>query len=127
MSRAFSGSPKYSRRSGRRFFPQILAGKAPGEPVRIWVPGCSTGEEVYSIAICLLEYLGDRASDTPIQIFATDISDAAIGKARAGIYPEEEMQEVSPERRRRFLHPDRMEIMQSTWPSASCACLPATT
>ena len=70
--------------------------------MRIWVPGCSTGEEVYSIAMCLLEHLGDRASATPIQIFGTDISDSAIEKARAGAYSEGEMRDVSAERRRRF-------------------------
>ena len=86
-----------------KIFPKILAGKAPGEAVRIWVPGCSSGEEAYSIAICLLEYLGDRAAGTPIQIFGTDISNTALQRARAGIYPEHELREVSPQRLRRFL------------------------
>ncbi len=83
-------------------FPQILAARHPAEPVRIWVPGCSTGEEVYSIAICLVEHLGDRAAATPIQIFGTEISDASIDKARAGVYSEQELRDVSPQRRRRF-------------------------
>lgn len=83
-------------------FPELLAAKPAGEPVRIWVAGCSTGEEAYSIAICLLESLGKRAAGTPIQIFATDVSDAAIEKARAGVYPEDELRDVAPERLRRF-------------------------
>ena len=87
---SFFRDPTYSRRCAEDSSTNF-GGEAPGEPVRIWVPGCSTGEEAYSIAICLLEHLGDRASDTPIQIFATDISDAAIGKARAASYSEEEM------------------------------------
>jgi two-component system, chemotaxis family, CheB/CheR fusion protein len=100
--------------------PQIVAAKAPGEPVRICVPGCSTGEEVYFIAICLLEHLGDRASDTPIQIFATDISDEAIKKARSRVHGRRDAGgSVSS--------PEPMEVMQSIWPSASFACLPATT
>ena len=72
------------------------------EPLRIWVPGCSSGEEPYSIAIRLLEFLGDRATDTPIQIFASDISDVAIEKARAGIFLENISIDVSPERMSRF-------------------------
>ncbi|MEO8131481.1 MAG: chemotaxis protein CheB, partial [Bryobacteraceae bacterium] len=86
----------------KKILPQILAAKSAGEPLRIWVTGCSTGEEAYSIAICALEHLGEKAADTPIQIFGTDISDAAIGKARAGVYPEAALKGVSQERRRRF-------------------------
>jgi len=102
---SFFREPEVFAALQKTILPQILAAKAPVEPVRIWVPGCSTGEEVYSIAICLLEHLSDRASATPIQIFATDISDVAIEKARAAVYSEEELQEVSPERRRRFFTP----------------------
>jgi PAS domain S-box-containing protein len=83
-------------------FPRLLKGGPAGEAIRIWVPGCSTGEEAYSIAICLLEHLDDRASATPIQIFATDVSDTAIEKARAGVYPADALHEASPERVRRF-------------------------
>uniref|UniRef100_A0A7C3KDA8 Response regulator n=1 Tax=Oscillatoriales cyanobacterium SpSt-418 TaxID=2282169 RepID=A0A7C3KDA8_9CYAN len=85
-------------------FPAITQNKSGDIPIRIWVAGCSTGEEVYSIAICLLEFLEDRAVQFPIQIFATDISEVAIEKARAGIYAENQMVEVSPARRRRFFH-----------------------
>ncbi|MEO6863210.1 MAG: chemotaxis protein CheB, partial [Microcoleus sp.] len=83
-------------------FPTITQNKSANAPIRIWVAGCSTGEEVYSIAICLLEFLGDRVIAPPIQIFATDISETAIGKARSGSYSENQMVEVSPERRQRF-------------------------
>ncbi|HWQ71348.1 MAG TPA: CheR family methyltransferase [Desulfitobacteriaceae bacterium] len=83
-------------------FPAIMKNRAPGEPVRIWVAGCSTGEEAYSITIVLMEYLGDKAVNTPIQIFATDINDMLIEKARAGIYPQSIMSDVSHERLRRF-------------------------
>ncbi len=58
------------------------------EPIRIWVPGCSTGEEAYSMAIALVEYLAQQSSEVPIQIFATDINEAALEKARRGVYPE---------------------------------------
>ncbi len=85
-------------------FHNITQNKSAEFPIRIWVAGCSTGEEVYSIAICLLEFLADRVTQPPIQIFATDISELAIDKARAGIYAENQMVGVSPERRRRFFY-----------------------
>ncbi|MEG4959052.1 MULTISPECIES: chemotaxis protein CheB [unclassified Microcoleus] len=83
-------------------FPTITQNKSPEVPIRIWVAGCSTGEEVYSIAICLLEFCSDRVIPPPIQIFATDISEVAISKARSGFYLENQMLGVSEERRRRF-------------------------
>lgn len=84
-----------------RVFPAILEGRR-DETVRIWVAGCSTGEEAYSIAIALLESLGERAAGTAIQIFASDIDAKAIDKARAGIYPEGIKADVSPARLQRF-------------------------
>jgi two-component system, chemotaxis family, CheB/CheR fusion protein len=86
-------------------FPAITHDKSAELPIRIWVAGCSTGEEVYSIAICLLEFLADRDTPPPIQIFATDISALSIDKARAGIYTENQMVAVSPARRLRFFYP----------------------
>jgi len=83
-------------------FPRICAGLESGEAIRIWVPGCSSGEEVYSIAIVLHEFLGDAANQTRIQIFATDISDADIQRARTAIYPDSAVAEVSPEQLRRY-------------------------
>jgi two-component system CheB/CheR fusion protein len=82
--------------------PKISAGKPKGEAFRIWVPGCSSGEEVYSIAMCLLENLGDQTGATPIQIFGTDVSEKEIEYARAGIYRESALQEVSEARLSRF-------------------------
>lgn len=85
-----------------RVLPTILAQKSPGVAVRIWVAGCSTGEEAYSIGICLLEYLAERDLQMPIQIFATDISETAIDRARTGIYKPGMMAGVSDDRLRRF-------------------------
>jgi two-component system, chemotaxis family, CheB/CheR fusion protein len=85
-------------------FHTITQNKSVEFPIRIWVAGCSTGEEVYSIAIGLLEFLADRVTQPPIQIFATDISEQAINKARSGIYTEAQMAGVSAERRRRFFY-----------------------
>ena len=65
-------------------FPAISESRSTKQPIRIWVPGCATGEEVYSIAIALLEYLGDRVPTPGIQLFGTDVSDAALQTARGG-------------------------------------------
>jgi two-component system CheB/CheR fusion protein len=83
-------------------FPDIAANRTQETPVRIWVPGCSTGEEAYSVAISLLEFLGDQAGVTGIQIFATDVSENAVEIARTGLYPQTVTADVAPERLRRF-------------------------
>ena len=85
-----------------KVFPLIMGDRPPGKEIRVWVPGCSTGEEAYSVAISLLEYLVENGLHLPIQVFATDISDRAIGKARAGWYPESIGADISPERLHRF-------------------------
>ncbi|MEI6429860.1 MAG: chemotaxis protein CheB [Pseudanabaena sp. ELA607] len=86
-------------------FPVICQNKPSNEPIRIWVAGCSSGEEVYSIAICLIEYLDNRPIRPQISIFATDISEIVISKARIGFYEENLLKEVSPERLSRFFIP----------------------
>jgi two-component system CheB/CheR fusion protein len=83
-------------------FPALFEHRSPKDPLRIWVPGCSSGEEAHSIAIVLLEYLGDRATSTRVQIFGTDLSDVAIERARTGFYTDSIADEVSPERLQRF-------------------------
>ena len=70
--------------------------------IRIWTPGCASGEETYSVAIALLESLGDKASQIPIQFFGTDVSDLGVTRARNGVYPENIQADVSAERLRRF-------------------------
>lgn len=83
-------------------FPDIIQHLAPTATLRIWVPGCSTGEEVYSLAICLLEFLEEQALTPLIQFFATDINVQALAHARAGVYSASAMAGVSSERRERF-------------------------
>jgi len=83
-------------------FPRLLANRPQGMPIRIWVPGCSSGEEVYSIAIALAEFLGDSKADVPVKLFGTDISEIALEKARAGRYVENIALDVSQERLRRY-------------------------
>jgi len=82
--------------------PTIMKNKAPNSPVRIWVVGCATGEEAYSVAMSLLEHMGEFVPKNSIQIFATDISESVIQKARAGAYPDSISKNVSEERLRRF-------------------------
>ena len=86
-------------------FPVLVKSKIAGEPVRVWVAGCSTGEEAYSIAICFKEFLGDHTPAGPgerVQIFATDLSEPAIVKARTGIYAKNELDAVTPQRLNEF-------------------------
>ena len=82
--------------------PKIVLSRDSSGPIRIWVPGCSSGEEVYSIAMVLLEYLGERSNEVTIQIFGTDISDTALEKARSGVYAPSLVEGISAERIRRF-------------------------
>lgn len=84
----------------REVWPQLQRRKAPGSPIRIWVPGCATGEEAYSLAMCLAE--DEAMASHPVQIFATDISSEAIAKARSGIFGREAIAQLSPERLARF-------------------------
>jgi two-component system CheB/CheR fusion protein len=83
-------------------FPALVDKKTINEPLRIWVAGCATGEEAYSMAICLQEQLGDKAAAIKIQIFATDVSETAITKARTGIYRQSELDGISPSRLSQF-------------------------
>jgi len=84
-------------------FPEILRQKRRDGTIRIWSAGCSTGEETYSLLIALLEFLAQEdASDVPVQVFGTDISEKAIEKARAGFYPDGALRDVSVERLTRF-------------------------
>jgi len=83
-------------------FPRLCVDRTPKDPIRIWVPGCATGEEVYSIAIALMEYLGDQPLASGIQIFGTDVSESAIEKARSGLYLDSITQDVSAERLNRY-------------------------
>ncbi|MES2656171.1 MAG: chemotaxis protein CheB [Bacteroidota bacterium] len=90
---------KYLKES---LFPKLLKRKKAGESLRIWVAACATGEEAYSIAMMLLEIQGSTTTNIPVQIFATDLSEHAIGKARVGIYTKQELETVSPKRIQRF-------------------------
>jgi len=76
-------------------FPGMLKTKDKGVPLRIWVAGCSTGEEAYSMGICLYECMGDRTMDSSFQIFASDLSERSIARARSGLYSRKDVSGLS--------------------------------
>lgn len=86
----------------RKVIPRLFKGRAVGETLRVWCAGCATGEEAYSLAICIAEYLGRRRADYPVQIFATDLSEISLDRAREGVYIENIALDVTPDRLRRF-------------------------
>jgi two-component system CheB/CheR fusion protein len=92
------------RKLKTRFLPDLLKskGKDRQKTLRVWVPGCATGEEVYSLAICILETLAQQGLKMNIQVFGTDLSESTIEHARAGIYSNAIEKDVSPLRLRRF-------------------------
>jgi len=98
----FFRDPEMYQALAKVIFPTLLGDKTSKQPLRIWVPGCASGEEVYSIAICMYEYMANQASNRSIQIFGTDLSDGAIEQARAGNYLDNISAEVSTERLQRF-------------------------
>ena len=87
---------------GASVVPAIFEGKGPDDEVRVWVAGCATGEEAYSVAVLLAEHAGRLAAPPRVQVFATDLSERAVAVGRAGVYPESIEADVSPERLRRF-------------------------
>jgi two-component system, chemotaxis family, CheB/CheR fusion protein len=98
----FFRDPDVFKTLKKKVLPKIINGMRSNDAIRIWVPGCATGEEVYSLAILLLEYLGDEAGSIPIQFFATDISDRALARARTGIFTESIAADVTPAQLRRY-------------------------
>ncbi|HJX29608.1 MAG TPA: chemotaxis protein CheB [Thermoanaerobaculia bacterium] len=99
---SFFRDPEVFEVLSRDVFPRLVRDRPTDAPIRIWVPGCSTGEEAYSIAICLLESLDGLPSNPQIQIYGTDLRDSAVEEARAGIYLENIVADVSAERLERF-------------------------
>ncbi|HEU4889895.1 MAG TPA: chemotaxis protein CheB [Thermoanaerobaculia bacterium] len=100
----FFRDPSRTATLKQQVFPSLVA-ESSEEPLRFWVPGCSTGEEVYSLAILLVEYLAEKELSRSIQIFGSDVNEESVAFARAGFYPQSIETAVSPERLRRFFTP----------------------
>ena len=86
----------------KKVIPDIFKNKDMNQPIRVWVSGCSTGEEAYSIAILIQEHMDETGQDFQVQLFGTDIDSDAIDTARMGIYPDSIAVDVTQERLRRF-------------------------
>ena len=87
-------------------FPEIALKRPSRDPIRVWVPGCSTGEEVYSIAILLYEFLEAGKYNIPVQIFGTDLNESLVDRARTGRYPREIASDMPPKTLKRFFTRD---------------------
>jgi two-component system CheB/CheR fusion protein len=83
---AFFRRPAIYRSLIKKVIPALLKKRSPGDPLRVWIPSCHTGEEAWSIAICLMEYWKEHELGATIRIFATDASEPAVTAARKGIY-----------------------------------------
>jgi two-component system CheB/CheR fusion protein len=99
---SFFRNPQAYEALKREVFPRITQDRARHDPVRIWALGCSTGEEAYSLAIAFSEYLEETGKRFALQVFATDLNGGGIEKARIGRYSKAIVQDVSPERLRRY-------------------------
>ena len=104
----------------RRVIPKLFEGRGADQTVRVWVPGCATGEEVFSLAILMREHMETLARPAAAQIFATDIDEHALGVARAGRYPAQLLDGVSPERRAPLLR--AATAAPSCWPRPCASC-----
>jgi two-component system CheB/CheR fusion protein len=98
----FFREPESLEAPAREVFPALVEGRDQDHPIRVWVSGCATGEEAYSVGIALTEFLQRDHAGKRIQIFATDVSEAAIEQARSGVYPTSIEADVSPDRLRRY-------------------------
>jgi len=102
----FFRDPEVFKAIEEEVIPKVFADKSVGAAIRVWVPGCSTGEEAYSLAILLQERVETLKLSFRVQVFATDIDSQAIAIARTGVYPASIAADVSPERLRRFFSPE---------------------
>lgn len=82
--------------------PRLFKHRTGNEPIRVWVPGCAAGQEAYSLAIILSEFIAEKSLHVSMQIFGTDVNKNSVEKARAGVYSPVEVANVSPERLERF-------------------------
>ena len=117
---SFFRDPKVFDRLAETIVPELIASRPPDQPIRIWVAGCSTGEETYSLAMIFQEQITAARSNIKLQVFASDVDADAIAQAREGVYPKAIEADVSPERLARFFIERRARLQNSR---RSCARL----
>jgi two-component system CheB/CheR fusion protein len=98
----FFRNPEVFETLQQKVFTALIKERTSDQPVRVWVVGCSTGQEVYSLAMAFLEYAGGASTQVPVQVFGTDLNEVLLDKARAGLYSKSDVRDLSPERLRRF-------------------------
>jgi two-component system, chemotaxis family, CheB/CheR fusion protein len=98
----FFRNPEAFQALKAKVFPRLLKDRGRHDPIRVWVLGCATGEEAYSLAIALTEYISESGVAIPLMVYATDLNNVGIEKARSGLYPKSIASDISPERLRRF-------------------------
>lgn len=103
---SFFRDPKVFDALAQTVIPQLVDQQTPDEPLRLWVAGCSTGEEAYSLAMLFCETISARQRNVKLKVFASDVDADAIAVAREGLYPGSITAEVSPERLARFFTGD---------------------
>ena len=102
---SFFREPKTFDALKEKVFPELIKYRSPQDAIRVWVPGCSTGEEVYSLAIAIQEFLEEKTiPNLRVQIFGTDANEKNIEKARSGLYPKTIEDKVSESRLKRFFN-----------------------
>lgn len=99
---SFFRNPESLEALKTKVFPKLCQKRSPQETLRIWAVGCSTGEEAYSLAMIYAEFAAESDNQVPVQVFATDLNEASIEKAREAVYSKNIAGDVSPERLRRF-------------------------
>ncbi len=103
---SFFRDPKVFERISETIVPELIRDRPSDQTIRIWVAGCSTGEETYSLAMIFLEQIAAAGSDVKLQVFASDIDADAVASAREGLYSESIEANVSPDRLARFFQKD---------------------
>jgi len=101
---SFFRDPQVFQRVQEVVIPRLFQEKSPEDPIRVWSVGCATGEEAYSLAMLLIEYVSEKKLTPIIQVFASDLHPQSLQKAREGFYPGDIAVDVSPERLSRFFH-----------------------
>ena len=99
---AFFRDPESWQILSKRVLHPLISDKAGNEPIRIWLPGCSSGEEAYTMAILIVEIQEKIGNRSPVQIFASDIDEVALERARVGLYPKTISSDIPPKRLKKY-------------------------